>query len=142
MTGMRDDDGRCVLTGSRSGKRQTWLTLGVGALVGAAAFACRTRGDRFPQRGRVSVPGVYGGFLDKVTLGAPMEKGLQVSTGQTHVQRCANKLLRRIRDGEIDTTVLNSHRLPLEETATGYDDFKNKQNESTNVVLKPGAAVA
>ena len=37
--------------------------------------------------GRVSIPGVYGGFLDKFPLGAMMEKGLQIRTGQTHVQR-------------------------------------------------------
>ena len=43
-------------------------------------MACR-------KGGRVSVPGVYGGFLDKFPLGALMEKGLQLRTGQTHVQR-------------------------------------------------------
>ena len=37
--------------------------------------------------GRVSIPGVYGGFADKFPLGAVMEKGLQIRTGQTHVQR-------------------------------------------------------
>ena len=87
--------------------------------------------------GRVSMPGVYGGFLDKFPLGAMMEKGLQWRTGQTHVQRYTADLLRRIQEGEIDTTFLISHRLPLEEAPTGYKNFHSKQDEWTKVVLKP-----
>jgi threonine dehydrogenase-like Zn-dependent dehydrogenase len=88
--------------------------------------------------GRVSIPGVYGGFLDKFPLGAMMEKGLQIKTGQTHVQHYTQDLLRRITEGEIDTTFLISHRLPLEQAAEGYKNFHDKQNEWTKVVLKPG----
>jgi threonine dehydrogenase-like Zn-dependent dehydrogenase len=95
-----------------------------------AIMACR-------KGGRVSMPGVYGGFLDNFPLGALMEKGLQLRTGQTHVQRYSQDLLRRIGEGEIDTTFLISHRLPLEEAATGYANFKDNQNEWTKVVLKP-----
>ena len=87
--------------------------------------------------GRVSMPGVYGGFLDKFPLGALMEKGLQLRTGQTHVQRYSQDLLRRIGEGEIDTTFLISHRLPLEEAPIGYANFKEQQNDWTKVVLKP-----
>lgn len=90
--------------------------------------------------GRVSIPGVYGGFLDKFPLGAMMEKGLQIRTGQTHVQRYLKDLLRRIEEGEIDTTFMISHRLPLEEAAKGYENFKSNQNDWTKVVLKPGMA--
>jgi len=96
-----------------------------------ALLACR-------KGGRVSVPGVYGGMLDKWPLGAMMEKGLQIKTGQTHVQKYTRDLLRRIQEGEIDTTFLISHRLPLEEAPTGYKNFRDKQNEWTKVVLKPG----
>ncbi|ESR22607.1 zinc-dependent alcohol dehydrogenase [Lutibaculum baratangense] len=88
--------------------------------------------------GRVSIPGVYGGFLDKFPTGALMEKGLQVKTGQTHVQHYISELLKRIEDGEIDTTFLISHRLPLEEAPKGYYNFKNNQDDWTKVVLKTG----
>ncbi|MBS1303219.1 zinc-dependent alcohol dehydrogenase [Loktanella sp. SALINAS62] len=88
--------------------------------------------------GRISIPGVYGGFLDKFPLGALMEKGVQVKSGQTHVQRYLDELLRRIGDGEIDTTFLISHRLPLEDAARGYENFRYNQNEWTKVILKPG----
>ncbi|MEZ5844697.1 MAG: hypothetical protein R3D27_13325 [Hyphomicrobiaceae bacterium] len=84
------------------------------------------------------MPGVYGGLLDTFPLGALMEKGLTVKTGQTHVQRYGRELLRRIEAGEIDTTFLISHRLSLEEAPNAYDNFKNNQNEWIKVVLKPG----
>lgn len=87
--------------------------------------------------GSVSVPGVYGGMLDKWPLGAMMEKGLEIRGGQTHVQRYTKPLLERIERGEIDTTFLISHRLPLEEAPTGYKNFRDQQNEWTKVVLKP-----
>lgn len=96
-----------------------------------ALLACR-------KGGRVSVPGVYGGMLDKWPLGAMMEKGLQIKGGQTHVQKYTQDLLRRIQEGEIDTTFLISHRLPLEQAPEGYKNFRDNQNEWTKVVLKPG----
>jgi len=87
--------------------------------------------------GRVSVPGVYGGFADKFPLGALMEKGLQIRTGQTHVQKYGQDLLQRILEGQIDTTFLISHRLSLEDAATGYRNFRDNQDEWTKVVLNP-----
>jgi threonine dehydrogenase-like Zn-dependent dehydrogenase len=90
--------------------------------------------------GRVSIPGVYGGFVDKFPLGAMMEKGLQIRSGQTHVQRYLKELLQRIGEGEIDSRFMISHRLPLEEASRGYENFKNNQNDWTKVLLKPGTA--
>jgi threonine dehydrogenase-like Zn-dependent dehydrogenase len=116
---------------------QAKQTVGMGADSGhalrLAIMACR-------KGGRLSIPGVYGGFVDKFPIGALMEKGLQVRTGQTHVQRYTDELLRRIQEGEIDTTFLISHRLPLEEAPTGYANFKNNRNDWTKVVLKPKLA--
>ncbi|WP_156680224.1 zinc-dependent alcohol dehydrogenase [Sphingomonas profundi] len=100
-----------------------------------AIIACR-------KGGRVSVPGVYGGFVDKFPMGAFMEKGLTMKTGQTHVQHYLPGLLNAIVEGKIDTTFLISHRMALEDAPHGYDIFKNKQDEVTKVVLKPGLAKA
>jgi threonine dehydrogenase-like Zn-dependent dehydrogenase len=94
-----------------------------------AIFACR-------KGGRVSMPGVYGGFVAQFPLGALMEKGLQLKTGQTHVQHYTDDLLKQIQDGKIDTTFLISHELPLEEAPEGYKNFSDNQNEWTKVVLK------
>lgn len=74
---------------------------------------------------------------DKFPLGALMQKGVTVRTGQTHVQKYMANLLGMIADGKIDTTFLISYRLPLEEAATGYVNFKEKQDEYTKIVLKP-----
>jgi threonine dehydrogenase-like Zn-dependent dehydrogenase len=93
-------------------------------------LACR-------KGGRVSIPGVYGGMADKFPIGALMEKGLTIKTGQTHVQKYTEPLLKMIMDGKLDTTFLISHRLPLEEAANGYKIFKEQQNDVTKVVLKP-----
>jgi threonine dehydrogenase-like Zn-dependent dehydrogenase len=89
--------------------------------------------------GTVSIPGVYGGFLDKIPIGAVMNKALTIKTGQTHVHRYMRPLLKRIESGEIDPTFVITHHLPLSEAPEGYDMFNKKQNECVKVVLKPGS---
>ncbi len=96
-----------------------------------AILACR-------KGGRVSMPAVYGGFVDKFPLGAVMQKGLTLKTGQTHVQRYLPGLLDAIMEGKIDTTFLISHRMPLDQAPEGYRMFHDQQNEVTKIVLKPG----
>lgn len=95
-----------------------------------AIMACR-------KGGHVSVPGVYAGYADKFPLGAMMQKGLHLSTGQTHVQRYMAQLLHRIAEGEIDTTFLISHRLSLEEVSDGYKNFRDQPDTWTKVVMRP-----
>jgi threonine dehydrogenase-like Zn-dependent dehydrogenase len=95
-----------------------------------AIVACR-------KGGKLSIPGVYGGVTDKFPIGALMEKGLSVKSGQTHVQKYMPQLLEMILEGKLDTTFLISHRMSLEEAPTGYKMFKERQNEVTKVVLKP-----
>ncbi len=95
-----------------------------------AIFACRNGGT-------VSIPGVYGGFIDKVPFGSLMNRALTIKTGQTHVQRYLRPLLERIMNGEIDPSFIVTHRLPLEQAPHGYDIFLNKQDECVKVVLKP-----
>ena len=52
-----------------------------------------------------------------------------------------SELLHRIREGEIDTTSLISHLLPLEDAVRGYQSFRYNQNEWIKVVLKTGTEV-
>jgi threonine dehydrogenase-like Zn-dependent dehydrogenase len=96
-----------------------------------AILACR-------KGGRVSVPGVYGGFADKFPLGQMMEKGLTLKQGQTHVQKYTRKLLDMIMEGKIDTTFLISHHASLEDAPDMYRHWHDEQNEYTKIVLKPG----
>jgi threonine dehydrogenase-like Zn-dependent dehydrogenase len=91
--------------------------------------------------GRVSVPGVYGGFADKFPVGAFMEKGLTMKTGQTHVHRYLRPLLEQIEQGKIDTTFLISHHAPLEQAAEMYRNWHDDQDQFTKIVLKTEMAV-
>jgi len=92
--------------------------------------------------GRISMPAVYGGFVDKFPLGAFMEKGLTLKTGQTHVQKYLRPLYTAIAEGKIDSTFLISHRMALEEAPNGYRLFHDQQNDYTKIVLKPGQLAA
>jgi threonine dehydrogenase-like Zn-dependent dehydrogenase len=87
--------------------------------------------------GVVSIPGVYGGYLDKVPLGAAFAKGLTFKMGQTHVHRYLPLLMRLIEDGTIDTSFVISHRLPLEAAPDAYRMFLEKADDCTKVVLQP-----
>jgi threonine dehydrogenase-like Zn-dependent dehydrogenase len=87
--------------------------------------------------GTVSVPGVYGGIDDKIPFGAVMNRAITIKTGQTHVQRYMKPLLERIQKGELDSTFVISHRLPLDQAPEAFDMFMNKQDNCVKVVLKP-----
>jgi threonine dehydrogenase-like Zn-dependent dehydrogenase len=95
-----------------------------------AIMACR-------KGGTVSVPGVYGGFDDKIPLGAFVNKALTLKTGQTHVQRYMKPLLERIEKDEIDPSFVITHRMSLNDAPKGYDIFTNKQDDCIKIVLKP-----
>ncbi len=87
--------------------------------------------------GVVSVPGVYGGFLDKFPFGAAFGKGLTFKMGQTHVHKYVPTLLDHVRNGRIDPSFVITHRLPLDQAAEGYATFASNRDEVIKVVLKP-----
>jgi len=87
--------------------------------------------------GILSVPGVYGGLVDKLPFGALMNKGLTVRTGQTHVNRWTDDLLRRIVEGQIDPSFVITHTAPLEQGPGLYKTFRDKEDSCIKVVLKP-----
>jgi threonine dehydrogenase-like Zn-dependent dehydrogenase len=88
--------------------------------------------------GTLSIPGVYGGIIDKVPFGALMNKGLTVKTGQTHVNKWSGDLLRRIQEGQIDPTDVITHTVSLAEGPEMYKTFREKHDGCIKVVLKPG----
>ncbi len=87
--------------------------------------------------GILSVPGVYGGVLDKIPFGMVMNKGLTIRTGQTHVNRWTDDLLRRIAEGEIDPSFVITHRAKLEDGPALYKTFRDKQDGCIKVLLQP-----
>ena len=116
-------------------KKSTYLGTDRPHAIRQAIFACR-------KGGRVSMPAVYGGYVDKFPLGALMEKGLTLKTGQTHVQHYMPALLAAILEDKIDTTFLISHRMPLEDAPKGYKMFHDDQDEVTKIVLKTDMVAA
>ncbi|QJQ95818.1 MULTISPECIES: zinc-dependent alcohol dehydrogenase [Halomonadaceae] len=87
--------------------------------------------------GILSIPGVYGGLVDKIPMGALMNKGLTVRSGQTHVKRWSEDLLRRIDEGQIDPSFVITHTADLAEGPEMYNTFRDKQDGCVKVVLKP-----
>ena len=88
--------------------------------------------------GVLSVPGVYGGLVDKIPMGALMNKGLTLRAGQTHVNRWTDDLLRRIDQGQIDPSFVITHTVDLEDGPEMYRTFREKQDGCIKVVMKPG----
>jgi threonine dehydrogenase-like Zn-dependent dehydrogenase len=95
-----------------------------------AIQACR-------KGGTVSIPGVYGAFIDKMPMGVAFGKGLTFKMGQTHVHRYMQPLLEQIEQGKIDTASIITHRIPLAEAPQAYDVFCNKEDECIKVVMRP-----
>ncbi|CAB3803135.1 zinc-dependent alcohol dehydrogenase [Paraburkholderia fynbosensis] len=87
--------------------------------------------------GILSIPGVYGGLIDKIPFGAAMNKGLTFRMGQTHVNRWTDDLLRRIVEGQIDPSFVITHTVPLEKGPDMYKVFRDKEDSCIKVVLKP-----
>lgn len=100
------------------------------AALRQAILACRNAGT-------VSVPGVYGGFIDKVPFGSIVNKAITIKSGQTHVHRYMRPLLERIESGEIDPSFIITHRISLDDAPLGYEVFRNKEEECVKVIMRP-----
>jgi threonine dehydrogenase-like Zn-dependent dehydrogenase len=87
--------------------------------------------------GTVSIPGVYGGFLDKMPMGAAFGKGLTMKMGQTHVHRYLPRLMDYITRGEVNPTFVITHRARLDDAPQMYRTFRDKKDGCIKVVLKP-----
>lgn len=99
------------------------------AALRQAIYACR-------KGGTVSIPGVYGGFLDKFPLGAAFAKGLTLKMGQTHVRKYMQTLLDMILEGKIDPSFLITHRIGIDQAPEAYETFLKKKDNCVKVVIK------
>ena len=95
-----------------------------------AIQACR-------KGGTVSVPGVYGGFIDKAPVGSWFAKGLTLKGGQTHVHRYLGPLLELIESGRLDPSFIITHRIGLDEVPDAYRTFRDKEDGCVKVVIRP-----
>jgi threonine dehydrogenase-like Zn-dependent dehydrogenase len=94
-----------------------------------AMMACR-------KGGTISVPGVYGGLLDKLPFGAAFAKGLTFRMGQTHMQKYMKPLLAKILEGEIDPSFIITHRIKIDEAADAYEKWQKKKDACVKFVIK------
>jgi len=94
------------------------------------------------KAGTLSIPGVYGGLLDKVPFGAAFGKGITMKMGQTHMHKYMKPLLERIEKGQIDPTYIISHRITLDEAPDMYKVWRDKKEHVTKIVIDPRATRA
>ena len=111
-------------------KQEMMLETGRPHALREAIFACR-------KGGTLSVAGVFGGFIDKIPMGAAFNKGLTWKMGQTHVHRYLQPLLETIETGDVDPSLIISHRMTLDEAPEGYKTFRDKHDGCVKVVLTP-----
>ncbi len=86
--------------------------------------------------GTLSIVGVYG-LMDKFPLGILMNKGVTIRTSQQPGQRYMPAMLEHVQKGELDPSILVSHRMSLEESPKGYQLFKDKEDNCMRAVFKP-----
>jgi len=129
MVGM-EASGHGVIHAMDRAKQMMRMEMDRPIVLRQAIIACR-------KGGTVSVPGVYAGFVDKVPIGAFMNKGLTMKTGQTHMMRYMQPLLERIEAGQIDPSFVITHRLPIDRAPEAYRMFRDKEDHCIKVVLDP-----
>jgi threonine dehydrogenase-like Zn-dependent dehydrogenase len=88
--------------------------------------------------GTLSIPGFYSSLVDKVPMGALMNKGLTIKTGQTHIHRYLPLLLQHIIEGRIDPSFVVTHHMSLEDGPEAYDMFQHKRDDALKIIMNPG----
>ena len=113
-------------------KAAVMLTTDRAYVLRQAIMCCRAGGQ-------LSIPGAYVGAADKIPMGALMNKGLTVKTGQTHMHRYMRPLLAKIEAGEIDPSFIITHKVKLDQAPEMYKTFRDKKDGCIKVVLQPAA---
>lgn len=87
--------------------------------------------------GTVSIPGVYGGVLNKLNFGAAFGKGITMKMGQTNMHKYLKPLLERVESGQIDPSFMISHRIGIQDVPDMYKIWKEKKDRVTKIVIDP-----
>jgi threonine dehydrogenase-like Zn-dependent dehydrogenase len=100
-------------------------------------FVLRQAIQSIRKGGTLSIPGVYGGVLDKVNFGAAFGKGISMAMGQTHMQKYMKPLLKYVEEGKIDPSFMISHRIGIEQVPEMYKVWRDKEDAVTKIVIDP-----
>ncbi len=103
-------------------------------------FVLRQAIQAIRKGGTLSIPGVYGGLLDKVNFGAAFGKGIHMAMGQTHMHKYLKPLLEHIEQGHIDPSFIISHVVGIEQVPEMYSKWQKKEDGCTKIVIDPWAA--
>jgi threonine dehydrogenase-like Zn-dependent dehydrogenase len=129
--GMESHGANSVLERAAAAVQSTVTAVERPYALNEAIMACRPGGI-------VSVPGVYIGPVGPVMMGAFMNKSLTMKTGQTHMVRYMEPLLKRVQNGEIDPSFIITHRTTrLEDGPELYETFREKKDGCVKVVMRP-----
>jgi threonine dehydrogenase-like Zn-dependent dehydrogenase len=88
--------------------------------------------------GTISLSGVYGGATDPLPLSRMFDKQVQFRMGQANVWRWVPDILPLLTEGDpLGVDDFATHRVPLEQAADAYADFREKKNGTVKVLLQP-----
>lgn len=87
--------------------------------------------------GTIAVIADYAAYTNHFLIGGVMEKGMRlIGCGQAPIQRHWETCLDHIHKGEIDPTVILTHRFPLEQTPKVYKRFDKKEAGIVKVFIQ------
>ena len=100
-------------------------------------FVLRQAFQAIRKGGTLSIPGVYGGVLDKLNFGAAFGKGIHMAMGQTNMHNYLQPLLKSIENKKIDPTFMISHRIGIKQAPEFYKLWQEKAPGVTKIVIDP-----
>lgn len=87
--------------------------------------------------GTIQLTGVYGGLYNLFPLGNMFERNVTLKMGQAPAIHSDSMLYEMVVKGEIDPTVIITHKMPLSEASEAYRMFHDHEDQSIKFILKP-----
>jgi threonine dehydrogenase-like Zn-dependent dehydrogenase len=88
--------------------------------------------------GTISLIGVYGGQSDPMPMLTLFDKQIQLRMGQANVKHWVDDIMPLLTDDDpLGVDEFATHRFPLAEAATAYENFQKKEDGTIKVVFKP-----
>ena len=106
-------------------------------LQGGSKSAIEIASQAVRKCGTVQLVGVYGARYNQFPLGDFFSRNVELKMGQCPAQAYIPTIFDLIQKGDFSAVDIITHRLSLDEAATGYDLFEKKKDNCIKVVLKP-----
>jgi threonine dehydrogenase-like Zn-dependent dehydrogenase len=87
----------------------------------------------------ISLSGVYGGTADPLPMMELFDKQIQLRMGQANVRRWVDDIMPLLtgEDDPLGVDTFATHRVPLDEAPTAYQNFQEKKDGTVKVPLRP-----